>query len=197
MRLLPWVILVVAAMAVAGIVAAIVATSSPGKSAASPPSTAARTTSPAGSTSHAASSAPAAGASSAKASTASSTGSSASASSSATASPAGDTTAQLTSAISDYYQLVPGHLDQAWGYLTADYQQNHAGGTSGYRDFWNQIQRVSASNIVAQLPSTVTATIDYYYKNGQTVEERTSFSLVLSGGIWKIAGSSVLSSRSL
>jgi hypothetical protein len=68
---------------------------------------------------------------------------------------------------------------------------------TGYRAFWGQIQRVSVSNIVAQPPSTVTATIDYYYKNGQTVEERTRFGLVYTGGIWKIASSSVLSSRTL
>ena len=92
---------------------------------------------------------------------------------------------------------MPGNLDQAWGYLTADYQQNHAGGMSGYKDFWDQIQSVSVSNIVASPPSTVTATIDYHYKNGETVEESTKFTLVLSGGIWKIADSHVLSSRTL
>jgi len=103
----------------------------------------------------------------------------------------------LSSAISSYYKLVPNHLDQAFGYLTAAYQQNPAGGMTGYRAFWGKIQRVSVSNIVAQPPSTVTATIDYYYLNGQTVEESTRFGLVYSGGIWKIASSSVLSSRTL
>ena len=92
---------------------------------------------------------------------------------------------------------MPNHLDQAWGYLTAGYQVSPAGGMTGYRDFWGQIQRVSVSNIVAQPPSTVTVTIDYFYRDGRAVEERTRFGLVYSGGIWKIASSSVLSSRTL
>jgi serine/threonine protein kinase len=114
-----------------------------------------------------------------------------------TASPAaGDTASQMTAMIAHYYQLVPGDLDQAWNYMTADYQQNHAGGPSGYRQFWGTVQSVSVSNIDAQPPSTVVATIDYTYKNGQRVQERTSFGLVYSGGMWKIASSSVLSSGS-
>jgi eukaryotic-like serine/threonine-protein kinase len=96
--------------------------------------------------------------------------------------------------ISHYYTLVPDDLDAAWGYMTPDYQTNHAGGPTGYHDFWDQIQSVSASSIAAQPPSTVTATITYHYKNGKTVVEPTSYGLVLSDGIWKIASSSVLSS---
>ena len=92
---------------------------------------------------------------------------------------------------------MPGNLGKAWGYLTANYQQNTAGGMSGYTAFWGQIKSVSVSDIVAQPPSTVIATIDYYYPDGKTVQERTSFGLVLSDGIWKIASSSVLSSTTL
>ena len=103
---------------------------------------------------------------------------------------------QLTSTIVDYYQLVPGNLDQAWNWMTADYQTNHAGGPTGYRSFWAQIQRVAVSGVTAQPPSTVVATIDYYYKNGSITEERTSFGLVLQQGQWKIASSYVISSQS-
>jgi eukaryotic-like serine/threonine-protein kinase len=102
-------------------------------------------------------------------------------------------TAQLTSAIVDYYQLMPTHLDQGWSHMTADYQQNHAGGMSGYTSFWQQIRHVTASDVTATPPSTVVATIDYTYKNGQVVKERTSFGLVQQDGMWKIAGSAVLS----
>lgn len=186
-RLLPWALLIVAAMVVAGIVTAIAASGSPSGSTAAPPATGKSTQ-----TSRPGASTAAVGSKSATASASSTAASPAS----PTISPA-DTATQLTSAISHYYQLVPAHLDQAWGYLTAGYQQNPAGGTTGYHDFWNQIQRVSVSDIVAQPPSSVTAVIDYYYRNGQTVEERTSFGLVRSGGIWKIASSSVLSSKTL
>jgi len=81
--------------------------------------------------------------------------------------------------------------------MTPYYQQNTAKGTTGYDDFWGLIKSVTVSDIVAQPPSTVIATIDYYYKNGQTVQERTSYGLVFSDGIWKIASSSVLSSTTL
>ena len=92
---------------------------------------------------------------------------------------------------------MPGNLTQAWGTMTTAYQQNHAGGLSGYKAFWQPIQRVALSNVVANLPSTVVTTIDYYYRDGHTVEERTSFGLVQEGSSWKIASSSVLSSRTL
>jgi hypothetical protein len=105
--------------------------------------------------------------------------------------------AQLTSTIAGYYRLVPDHLDQGWVYLTPDYQRNHAGGMSGYTQFWSQIQSVSASDIVAQSPATVVATLTYHYRDGRIVQERTSFGMVESGGVWKIASTSVLSSKTL
>jgi hypothetical protein len=79
--------------------------------------------------------------------------------------------------------------------MTADYQTNHAGGPTGYRSFWAQIQRVAISGVTAQPPSTVVVTIDYYYKNGSIIEERTSFGLVSQQGQWKIASSYVISSQ--
>ncbi|HEV3170932.1 MAG TPA: serine/threonine-protein kinase [Actinocrinis sp.] len=99
---------------------------------------------------------------------------------------------QLTSTIVDYYKLMPDNLDQGWNWMTADYQQNHAGGRNGYQSFWSKVQRVSVSDVVAQPPSTVVATIDYFYKDGSTAEERTSFGLVFQQGQWKIASSAVL-----
>jgi len=103
---------------------------------------------------------------------------------------------QLSSTIIDYYKLVPGDLNDGWGWMTAGYQTNHAGGRSGYTSFWAQIQRVTVSGVVAQPPSTVVATIDYYYKDGTIVEERTSFGMVFQQGRWKIDSSSVLSHSS-
>jgi hypothetical protein len=100
---------------------------------------------------------------------------------------------QLTNAIVSYYQLVPGDLTQAWTRMTPDYQQNHAGGLSGYRSFWQPVGHVTVSNVTATPPDTVVATINYVYRDGHVVTERTRFGLVQQGGIWKIASSSVLS----
>lgn len=80
--------------------------------------------------------------------------------------------------------------------MTANYQQNHAGGRTNYDNFWAAVQSVSISDVSATLPSTVVATIHYSNKNGTTVVERTSFGLVQDGGQWKIASSSVLSHQS-
>lgn len=199
-RLLPAALLLVAAVITAGIVAALTASHGPGG-----PSSASSPTNTASKSAVAASSRPATSAAPGSRTSASKTASaSASASTSASTSPSTSasmtTTAslsqQLSSAITQYYQLVPGNLNAAWNYLTTDYQQNHAGGMSGYQSFWDQIQSVSLSDVVAQPPGTVLATIDYSYKGGKRVRERTSFGLVNQGGLWKIASSSVLSSTS-
>lgn len=81
--------------------------------------------------------------------------------------------------------------------MTPDYQQNHAGGLTAYQEFWKPIQRVALSDIVPKAPSTVVATIDYFYQDGREIEERTSFGLVQVGDAWKIASTTVLSSRTL
>ena len=197
-RPLLWVVGIAVPVVVAGIVAALVANGSPSGpiAASSSTTTSTQTTRPAASPTPAASTKATAASTSSATRTATGTGTASQTSATATATST-DTAAQLSSAISNYYKLVPNNLDQAFGYLTAAYQVSPAGGMTGYRAFWGKIQRVAVSNIVAQPPSTVTVTIDYYYKNGTTVEERTRFGLVYSGGIWKIASSSVLSSRTL
>jgi len=200
---MPWVLLGGAGVVTAGVVAAIVAGNGPGGSTASPAQTAssAHSGGPSASTRAAGGTATASSGSSASSSarTSAPSGSQTSATGGSPTPPSTPTSvaAQLASTISAYYQLVPGHLDQAWGYMTADYQQNHAGGFTNYSNFWKPIQRVSLSDLVAQQPSTVVVTIDYYYRDGHTVQERTSFGLVRSGGGWKIASSSVQSSKTL
>lgn len=106
---------------------------------------------------------------------------------------AGDRSGQLVDAINGYYQLVPDNLSAAWGHMTSAYQQNHAGGRSGYERFWQPVARVSVSDASASPPDTVTATVHYFYRSGNVVVERTRFGLVQQDGIWKIATSSVLS----
>jgi hypothetical protein len=106
------------------------------------------------------------------------------------------TAGQLARAITDYYGLVPRDLQEAWTRLTPAYQNSHAGGFSGYQQFWSEVKRVSVSDADGQLPNSVQATITYTYKDHRVVVERTAFQLALSGGQWKIDNSTVLSSQS-
>ncbi|MBR7836857.1 hypothetical protein KDL01_26500, partial [Actinospica durhamensis] len=181
-RMVPWVVLPVAAVVTASVVAAVVASNGSGNSPHAHSSTGAKASLSASHAAHPAASSGTGTTAGASPSAASSTGSSA------------DVAAQLKSAIAAYYKLVPDHLDQAWPYMTADYQQNHAGGLSGYRAFWSQIKSVTVSDIKATPPSTVVATLTYHYLDGQVIRQPTRFELVLSDGVWKIASTSVLSS---
>ena len=120
------------------------------------------------------------------------------AASASASSPAASTTpqqsrsAQLTSTIINYYRIMPGDLTDGWTWMTPSYQQNHAGGWSGYTSFWSKVQRVTATDVTATLPSTVTATIDYYFKDGTHARERTQFGMVFQQNRWLIDTSSVL-----
>jgi serine/threonine protein kinase len=111
----------------------------------------------------------------------------------ATTTKPADVTTRLKSTIVDYYGLIPGNLAAAWPTMTADYQQNHAGGMAGYQRFWAPIDKVTLTDVAAAAPSTVTATIHYFYRDGHVDVERTSFGMVLQSGKWKIASSQVLS----
>ncbi len=106
-----------------------------------------------------------------------------------------DTPEQLQSAITDYYALMPRDLPAAWKRLTANYQQNHAGGFTGYQNFWNTVQRVTVFDISVKPGGAVDATIQYFLKDGKVVEERTSYGLVPENGLWKIDKSTVSSSQ--
>jgi hypothetical protein len=99
---------------------------------------------------------------------------------------------RLTSALVGYYRLLPGHPDTAWDDLTPAYQR-YVGGTSGYRAFWQPIDRITLTDPAASPPDSVTVTIDYHYRTGGVEVERTSFGLVQQDGRWKIDRSSVLS----
>jgi serine/threonine protein kinase len=106
-----------------------------------------------------------------------------------------DTPEQPRRAITDYYALIPDDLPTAWQRLTPKYQQNHAGGFTGYQNFWNPIQRVTVSGVTASQDGAVDATIDYFFKDGRVVEEQTSYGLVAEEGQWKIDSSTVRSSQ--
>ncbi|HEY0499395.1 MAG TPA: serine/threonine-protein kinase [Kutzneria sp.] len=105
--------------------------------------------------------------------------------------PPADVTTQLASAITDYYKLMPGDLQDGWGHLTADYQSRTAGGFSGYQQFWSQFSGIDLSDVTASAPGTVVANLHYHYKDGRQTVERTTFTLVQENGQWKITNSVV------
>ncbi len=112
------------------------------------------------------------------------------------AAPGGpQSTPEQAQAITDYYALMPDNLPTAWERLTADYQQNHAGGFTGYQDFWNLVQQVTVSDVSVQQGGAVDATIEYLFKDGRAIEERTSYGLLIEDGLWKIDSSTVRSSQ--
>jgi len=108
--------------------------------------------------------------------------------------PSVDDGDDLATAIEDYYDLVPGDTDGAWRLMTADYQQNHAGGRDSYNAFWSPVDQVEAEDITAAAPGNVQARIVYTYRDGTVTEEVTSFVLVAEDGVLKVADSTVISS---
>ncbi len=98
-------------------------------------------------------------------------------------------------AITDYYALMPGNLTEGWERLTADYQQAHAGGFTGYQNFWNPVQRVTVFNVSANQDGAVDATVEYVFKDGRIIEEQARYGLVAEDGLWKIGSSTVVSSQ--
>jgi eukaryotic-like serine/threonine-protein kinase len=105
-----------------------------------------------------------------------------------------ETQEQPQQAVTDYYALMPDNLPAGWERLTANYQQNHAGGFTGYQNFWNAVQRVMVVDISATQNGAVDATIDYVFKDGRVIEERTNYRLVAQDGLWKIDSSTVQNS---
>ncbi|MBV9822764.1 MAG: serine/threonine protein kinase [Actinobacteria bacterium] len=112
--------------------------------------------------------------------------SSASASTSSTAASQAPTASQLAKAVRDYYALLPDNTDEAWTRLTPNFQNGRAGGRDTFNNYWGQIQRVSVSNVTGSPPGTVVATVNYEYKDGRKVSERTTFGLVEQDGVLKI-----------
>ena len=109
------------------------------------------------------------------------------------ASAPGDVAGQLASTITQYYGMMPGNLSVAWNWMTQNYKSLHTPTYSFYQSWWSQFSKVTATNVSANAPSTVTATITYYYKDGSpTKSEVTRFGLVQENSQWKIDTSAVI-----
>lgn len=101
---------------------------------------------------------------------------------------------RVADTISTYYAMLPGDLDAAWPYMTADYQENHAGGRGGYEAFWSNVASLEIADVSATAPDRGQATLTYHFRDGRVVQEVTSYRLVDEGGVLKIAETDVLSS---
>ncbi|MFE5409500.1 protein kinase [Microbacterium sp. NPDC056569] len=104
---------------------------------------------------------------------------------------------RVVAAISDYYAMMPGRREEAWPLMTADYQENHAGGRSGYESFWSTISDVAVTDAAATGPDSGQATLTYRFVGGRVVQEVTAYRFQDEGGVLKIAATEVLSSRQL
>ena len=104
---------------------------------------------------------------------------------------------RVAGTLSGYYAMLPEDLDSAWPLMTADYQENHAGGRGGYEAFWGGIADVQIADVTVPAPDQAQATLTYYYRDGSVVEEVTAYRLVEEGGVLKIAETDVLSSSRL
>ena len=101
---------------------------------------------------------------------------------------------RVVETISAYYAMLPGDLDAAWPLMTADYQENHAGGRGGYEAFWSNVASLEIADVSASAADQGQATLTYHFTDGRVVQEVTSYRLVDEGGVLKIAETDVLSS---
>jgi hypothetical protein len=102
---------------------------------------------------------------------------------------------RVVDTISGYYAMMPQNRDGAWPLMTADYQENHAGGRGGFEAFWSEISDVAIADVRATGPDTGQATLTYYFRDGRVAEEVTAYRFADEGGVLKIAATEVLSSR--
>ena len=100
-------------------------------------------------------------------------------------------------AITDYYALMPGNLDQAWARLTATFQSKQARGRAGYTSWWGRVRSVQASDVTQTGGNIVQVTILYDFKDGRRVQERHQYTLVDVNGTWLIDTQKLLSSRAV
>ncbi|MDQ2796262.1 MAG: serine/threonine protein kinase, partial [Actinomycetota bacterium] len=99
--------------------------------------------------------------------------------------PPAVTAQDLTSAVVDYFKVVPGNLDAGWARLTTRFQQGRAQGRGTYDSYWNSIDRVDVGNVQASVPDTATAQLTYHYKDGRVVTQQTTFRFVRQDGVLK------------
>jgi hypothetical protein len=92
----------------------------------------------------------------------------------------------LATAIVDYFDVVPGNLDEGWARLTPHFQRTKARNRHTYDHFWHRVERVDVRGVHGTPPRSASATLVYRYKDGRIVTEHTTFWLVRQDGVLKI-----------
>jgi len=104
---------------------------------------------------------------------------------------------RVVQTVTGYYAALPDDIEGAWPLMTAEYQENHAGGRGAYEAFWADIADVEIADVSVSAPDSAQATLTYYFRDGSVVEEVTAYRFVDEGGVLKIAATDVLSSAQL
>ncbi|MFI6027305.1 serine/threonine-protein kinase [Amycolatopsis magusensis] len=89
-------------------------------------------------------------------------------------------------AVTDYYNLLPGNTETAYGLLSDRMKQSRAKTYGDYAAFWGGMSDVQVSNVSATGNNTVSVSIVYTRSNGATEREQHTYTLVQSGGKWLI-----------
>jgi hypothetical protein len=76
--------------------------------------------------------------------------------------------------VQHYYALLPGNTDAAFA-LLGPQARNQAGGAAGFTSFYARMQSVTVQNPRRTGTDTVTATVRFVQKNGNTTNEPYQF----------------------
>lgn len=112
---------------------------------------------------------------------------------SAQATPASDP-ALLERAVSDYYALLPDHIDQAWTRLGPALQSQ---GRDDYENFWGDVDAVRVVTQPRASGDTVTVTVEYTTQSSGQVLETHRLGMVVSNGTPLINTDQLLSSQTV
>ncbi|MBP2336203.1 serine/threonine protein kinase [Saccharothrix coeruleofusca] len=86
-------------------------------------------------------------------------------------------------AVIDYYGLLPGDQQSAFGRLTDRFKAERNLSFANYQDFWNRMSAVAVSDVRSE-GDQVFATVTYTFKDGHTERERHVYSMVNVNGQW-------------
>ncbi|MFD4669493.1 protein kinase [Lentzea sp. NPDC058450] len=98
--------------------------------------------------------------------------------------PAGPKNAQ--EAITAYYALIPGNLQEGYSLLTEQFKATKAGSYENYQSWWGKYSGVQVSNPVPQGENGITVTLTYMKGGAVDTTETSTFTFVQQNGKWLI-----------
>ncbi|WP_394620551.1 serine/threonine-protein kinase [Lentzea sp. JNUCC 0626] len=98
--------------------------------------------------------------------------------------PAGPKNAQ--EAITAYYALIPGNLQEGYSLLTDRFKASKAGSYDAYQQWWSKFSSVQVSNPVPQGDNGITVTLTYFKGGAVDRVEPATFTFVQQNGKWLI-----------